>query len=864
MINGVISMREFLAREFRLACRSLTGSGKGARLQVLTMMVCQLPLLCLVSVFDATVWKALPFASPEALYVVKEGGAAIRRWEAARLQPGQLQGLAAFASYARIEAAFVGPGSAAAQVNASAVSESFFETLRPPMRMGTWPLVSGPSGRVSGETRQAVISEEIRQKYFSGGTEVIGQPFTLNGIAMTVAGVLEGRAAFPEKAGVWFVREKDAEGAFRGAKVYDALDRWSDFSPTRPNPLAGNLKGALIYAGTGEGREGTRTLADSYFKAFGPRFGMAYTYKDKTVIRASVRLRAGVSQTAAEAELNAALQDLGKDERDKRSRLVSLQDYLDRDHVTAVRVSLGIALVLFVVGLVNVATILSYEMASSERATAIRMAAGATPGTLLQEICARQAILAGVSWAIALAMTPGITQFTAAMVGLAEGDVSHFPSGRAMAAVLVLGVAAGALTPLWQFWFVARANLATALQQNAQSLSDNRRLVPVRRGMAAAQVMMTTALVALAGIALSQYVKTSTTPLGFQFANVWTSDITLPPTRFASGESQRLAMQNLLRELQAALPGMRVGAVNYLPLDRRQSILLRLQPEGSAAAPVFAGFRVVGGDYFEAMGISSVAGLNLRQAAAAPGMCRLVINDELARKLSWGAAAVGKKAAITGLRDGCEILAVVGSIRHFGPREAAGPEFYMLYDDMPSPFMSLTIAGNAPEAQIREAVLRASAALRDGGPHIGLERLSDKFEQLMAPQRQTTVTILVVSLMALILTLVGLYGGIIRDLHFRAKRLAIEQALGASAQRLFVSLLAERLGEVALAAAVGCALAAYAVRRLPLGIDIPGQVDYRGAAGMAALVVLGCGVFLSLALWPITRRTPSEILRMNG
>ncbi|MCX6594728.1 MAG: ABC transporter permease [Acidobacteria bacterium] len=793
-------MREFLAREFRLACRSLTGSGKGARLQVLTMMVCQLPLLCLVSVFDATVWKALPFASPEALYVVKEGGAAIRRWEAARLQPGQLQGLAAFGSYARIEAAFVGPGSAAAQVNASAVSESFFETLRPPMRMGTWPLVSGPSGRVSGETRQAVISEEIRQKYFSGGTEVIGQPFTLNGIAMTVAGVLEGRAAFPEKAGVWFVREKDAEGAFRGAIVYDAL----------------------------------------------------------------VRLRAGVSQTAAEAELNAALQDLGKDERDKRSRLVSLQDYLDRDHVTAVRVSLGIALVLFVVGLVNVATILSYEMASSERATAIRMAAGATPGTLLQEICARQAILAGVSWAIALAMTPGLTQFTAAMVGLAGGDVPHFPSGRAMAAVLVLSVAAGALTPLWQFWFVARVNLATALQQNAQSLWDNRRLVPVRRGMAAAQVMMTTALVALAGIALSQYVKTSTTPLGFQFANVWTSDIALAPTRFASGESQRLAMQNLLRELQAALPGMRVGAVNYLPLDRRQSILLRLQPEGSAAAPVFAGFRVVGGDYFEAMGISSVAGLNVRQAAAAPGKCRLVINDELARKLSWGAAAVGKKAAITGFRDGCEILAVVGSIRHFGPREAAGPEFYMLYDDMPSPFMSLTIAGNAPEAQIREAVLRASAALRDGGPHIGLERLSDKFEQLMAPQRQTTVTILVVSLMALILTLVGLYGGIIRDLHFRAKRLAIEQALGASAQRLFVSLLAERLGEVALAAAVGCALAAYAVRRLPLGIDIPGQVDYWGAAGMAALVVLGCGVFLTLALWPITRRTPSEILRMNG
>ena len=70
-------------------------------------------------------------------------------------------------------------------------------------------------------------------------------------------------------------------------------DSWSDFNPTLANPLAGGIKGALIYAGTGEGRQGTRSLADSYFKAFGPRFGMAYTLKEKTVIRASAGLSYG-------------------------------------------------------------------------------------------------------------------------------------------------------------------------------------------------------------------------------------------------------------------------------------------------------------------------------------------------------------------------------------------------------------------------------------------------------------------------------------------------------------------------------------------------------------------------------------------
>ena len=66
---------------------------------------------------------------------------------------------------------------------------------------------------------------------------------------------------------------------------YEANDRWSDFSPTRPNPGAGNIPGALIYAGSGPGREGTRTLADPWFRGFGPRFGLAYSMNDKTVVR---------------------------------------------------------------------------------------------------------------------------------------------------------------------------------------------------------------------------------------------------------------------------------------------------------------------------------------------------------------------------------------------------------------------------------------------------------------------------------------------------------------------------------------------------------------------------------------------------
>ena len=65
-------------------------------------------------------------------------------------------------------------------------------------------------------------------------------------------------------------------------------DKWSDFSPTTPNPGAGGILGALIYAGSGDGRQGSRTLADSWFGGWGPRIGGAYQLNEKTVVRASI------------------------------------------------------------------------------------------------------------------------------------------------------------------------------------------------------------------------------------------------------------------------------------------------------------------------------------------------------------------------------------------------------------------------------------------------------------------------------------------------------------------------------------------------------------------------------------------------
>jgi len=65
----------------------------------------------------------------------------------------------------------------------------------------------------------------------------------------------------------------------------ESKDQYSTFDPTTPNPGAGNIPGALIFAGKGAGRTGARTFEHPNRDAWGPRFGFAYRLGSKNAIR---------------------------------------------------------------------------------------------------------------------------------------------------------------------------------------------------------------------------------------------------------------------------------------------------------------------------------------------------------------------------------------------------------------------------------------------------------------------------------------------------------------------------------------------------------------------------------------------------
>lgn len=66
---------------------------------------------------------------------------------------------------------------------------------------------------------------------------------------------------------------------------YEAANRYSAVDLTAPNPGAGNVPGAVIFAGSGQGRSGSRTLSTNDYSAWGPRIGFAWRAMNKTVVR---------------------------------------------------------------------------------------------------------------------------------------------------------------------------------------------------------------------------------------------------------------------------------------------------------------------------------------------------------------------------------------------------------------------------------------------------------------------------------------------------------------------------------------------------------------------------------------------------
>ena len=636
----------------------------------------------------------------------------------------------------------------------------------------------------------AVISHELWQRRFGGRPDVIGRSLPTGNDAWTIVGVMPAGFEVPiAPADVWV-------------------------------PLAMQVMGESRFAHT------LRVVARAAPGADAP----AAVARDLEVIAA---------QLAVERPAN------------NRGWSVTVLPLFDVVVSPEFRRSLGIVAgaVLFVLMMASTsaAGLLLTRASGRRHELAVRVALGASRGSLVRLLLLESLVLAVASglgglllahWAVALLQGVG----AATVPRLDELSLSGRAFAFAAAATLLSAVAAG-LLPAWRS--------TRRLHERLRSRSEMCEPASARTLHALVVIEVTTAVLLVVGAALlvQTVLNLQGRDLGFDPEGVVTVDAIWP----SAGETSDLVArtEDALSRV-AALAGVhRVAAVSAPPFSGGNSgntFQIEGQSMDEKGLPD-ADYRVVSPGYFETLGIALRQGRVLTDADG--GALGAVLISETAARRFWPEGdAVGRRLKI-GRSDWLTIVGIVADVRYLAlddPSEAVRPMLYLPHRQLPSTPMTLVLRSSVEPESLASGIRRTLTA----GAGVGVTRVETMQGTLRAASVSQRFTMNLVSAFAgtaVTLAAVGLYGLLAFLIARRTKEIGVRVALGAKHWDVMRTVAARTLLLVALGIAGGLSASvalSNVVRSSLFGVSPHDPLTYLSVAVAFLVVSVAAGMVPTL------------------
>ena len=240
--------------------------------------------------------------------------------------------------------------------------------------------------------------------------------------------------------------------------------------------------------------------------------------------------------------------------------------------------------------------------------------------------------------------------------------------------------------------------------------------------------------------------------------------------------------------------------------DRKEPVIFRVPRIADTANAVLAG-NIVSSGYFNAVGMSLVAGGVFKASSASPG-CRVGMVNREAAELYFGGDAVGG-AVIDGAGNRTEIVGVVHSSLLRSSQRRDEPAIYFPLGQDYRPLMTLFLsAPQAPDALVAD-VRRQLDMVPGGTPGVVATLAEHLSRTAVASERIAAVLVGACAVTALTLAILGLYGALGDAVRHRRRDIALRLALGARRWRVTWQLMMEgvRLASVGTIAGMIGALA---------------------------------------------------------
>ena len=545
------------------------------------------------------------------------------------------------------------------------------------------------------------------------------------------------------------------------------------------------------------------------------------------------RLRPGVSIERAQADVNAVAQRMSVEHASTYrsgygAHVIAMRDDIVGDVRQTLFILLGAVGFVLLIACANVANLLLARGAARQKEVAVRTALGATRLRLVRQFLTESAILAIVGGGLGLLLALWGVEFLVALSPASIPRINEISlDARVVAVTIGVSLLTGflfGLAPAMQF---SKPDLNETLKDAGRSSTDGRHRQRLRGLLVISELALSIVLLAGAGLMIKSFIRVQGANPGFNTENLLTMRLSLPRSKYSDFNHQTRFFQELIERIHAQ-PGVQsAAAINALLLSGSTADR-SFKVEGRTAAPGEPGpdeeLRIISSGYFPTMGIPLFRGRDFteRDNSGAPRVA--IVNQALADRYWPGDDALGKRIAYSGLGEGkpnwCEIIGVVGNVKHSGPDTPTKPEVYLpylqpLFSTATSTIgpMYLVIRSAAPPANLAPAIRGVIATIDANQPVSNVKTMSERLNAAIAQRRFNMLLLVIFAGVALLLASIGIYGVMSFAVTQRTRELGIRMALGASASNLLRLILGQGMA-LALIGVIGGLAASFVLTSL--------------------------------------------------
>jgi putative ABC transport system permease protein len=536
---------------------------------------------------------------------------------------------------------------------------------------------------------------------------------------------------------------------------------------------------------------------------------------------------------------------------------------------TSLLVLLGAVALVLLIACANVANLFLVRAESRRRDLTVRRAIGASSAQLMRFQMAEAFVVALASGALALVLA-GVTLplfLRAAPEGIPRIDqvgLDAWTLAATFGLVVLVALACGAAPALR-----ASSPDLSALREGGRGATGKR---PWGRDLlVVGQTAL--ALVLLIGSALlvQSFQRLRNVNPGYDIKDIYTFQFAPQQPGLRDGPSLGRMHLNVMDRLRA-LPGVTtVGVVNNIPLDEGTNGVRVRTPEMSGdAQPHLLDINFTGGDYFKAMGIPLLRGRAFGNEEATTPNTNIVISRSAAEKLWPNENPLGRRIRPQfGNQDTLTftVVGVVGDVKQDDWRTAGEA---IVYFPLTGPTATAWGMGSpayvVKSARAETMTPEVRAIVREFAPEAPVYReftMEFLARRSMIQLSFTTLTLGVVSALALILGAVGLYGVLSYVVAQRTREIGVRMALGATAAIVRRQVVSQGAKVVLVGVVLGVGVAYYSTKLLGTLLFDVKAVDPLVFALMS-LMMIGMGVLASYM--PARRASsvdPIEALRSD-